>query len=71
LAALNKRAHQIMSRQVISINENASLYELIELLDQKQVSCVPVIDENNAPIGIISSKDIIRALALKNRKNIA
>jgi acetoin utilization protein AcuB len=69
LAALNKRVHQIMSRRVISISENSSLYELIELFHQKRVSCVPVVDENNAPKGIISSKDIISALALKNRKD--
>jgi len=69
LAALNKRAHQIMSRKVTSIHEDASLYELIEMFDQQRVSCMPVVDENNSPKGIISWKDVIRALAEKNRVN--
>lgn len=60
---LNKKAHQIMSRNVISVKENASVLEVVECFERHAVSCVPVINLDNEPIGIISWRDVMSALA--------
>jgi len=64
LAALNKRVHQIMSRNIITVSPQASLTEVVNIFHSKKVSCIPVVNESNFPIGIISWKDIIRAIAV-------
>jgi len=64
LAALNKRVHQIMSRKIITVSPQASLTDVVNTFHLKKVSCIPVVNENNFPIGIISWKDIIRAIAV-------
>jgi acetoin utilization protein AcuB len=59
LAALNKRVHQIMSRTIISVNVNASVFDVISLFHTHKMSCLPVVDQFNLPIGIISWKNVI------------
>lgn len=65
LAALNLKAHQIMSRHVIARNENDSLSDVIKTFNEKGVSCVPIVNNHQMPVGIITWKDIIRFLAIK------
>ncbi|WP_033136765.1 CBS domain-containing protein [Aeromonas finlandensis] len=56
---LNKRAHQIMSRQLITIAPNLSVRDGVKLMLEKGVSCLPVL-ENGALVGIISWKDFLK-----------
>ncbi len=62
LFSLNKRAHQIMTRNPITINEDAAITEAVQLFNSNNISCIPVIDKNQKPVGIISWRDIIRLL---------
>lgn len=70
---LNKKVHQVMNRKLITVRENASILDVVKCFQKHKVSCVPVIDANEAPIGIISWRDIMNALAInmikKNTKN--
>jgi CBS domain-containing protein len=52
-------AKDIMSKKVITIGKNASIEKLSELLVNNKISGVPVVDENNKMIGIVSEADII------------
>lgn len=65
LAGLNKRAHQIMSRKPISIQADASVGEAIALFNQHIISCIPVVDTEEHLVGILSWRDIMRALTNK------
>ncbi|UCA12311.1 CBS domain-containing protein [Aeromonas enteropelogenes] len=58
---LNRRAHQIMSRQLVTIAPNLSLRDGIKLMLEKNVSCLPVL-ENGALVGIISWKDFLKTV---------
>ena len=62
LATLNKRVHQIMSRKPIIMKEEESIHKAIEIFDDNPISCIPVVDNNNKPIGILSWRDLIRAI---------
>lgn len=65
IATLNKRAHQIMSRNPIVLGPEDSLFTAIDVFENNQISCIPIVDEENIPVGIISWRDIFKAI----RKN--
>lgn len=49
-----------MSAPAISVNENQTLQEVLELLAKHRFSGAPVVDAENRVIGVISDTDIIR-----------
>ena len=62
LATLNKRVHQIMSRNLHTLNPRASIPEAVELLLEHRISCIPIIDGARKPVGILSWRDVLKAL---------
>ena len=62
-ATLSRRAHQIMTRELITLHEDAHLKEAVEVFDNHKISCIPILDDNDKPTGILSWRDIIRALS--------
>ncbi|MDY7577669.1 CBS domain-containing protein [Herbaspirillum sp. RTI4] len=67
LASLNKRVHQIMSRRPIVLREDATVEDAIGLFIAHKISCIPVVDGDNIPVGILSWRDILRNLG-KNQQ---
>ncbi|MFL0801122.1 MAG: CBS domain-containing protein [Agarilytica sp.] len=61
-ATLNKKAHQIMTRHPITATEDLGFYDLIEIFNQYNVSCIPVLDAAGKPVGIITWRDIFKAI---------
>ena len=64
-ATLNKRVHQIMSRKPISIMHEENVSKAIEIFTSNKISCIPVVDESDVPIGILSWRDILKAINIK------
>ena len=52
-------AVDIMTHPVISANEDMTVRELIDLLNRKQISGVPVVDADDRLVGVISITDLI------------
>ena len=52
----------LMTKEVITINENATLDEIIAIMQEKQVGRLPVIDEKGILKGIVTRTDIIKAI---------
>jgi CBS domain-containing protein len=48
---------------VYSVAESASLKEAAELLDSRKVGAMVILNEGGALIGVISERDIVRAVA--------
>ena len=67
-ATLNKKAHQIMSRQVISLTPNAGVYQAISIFNQHNISCIPIVDINGKPVGILSWRDIFKVLEAQHKR---
>jgi CBS domain-containing protein len=53
----------IMASDLITIGENAGLYEAIELMHAKGVRRLPVVDEGGTLAGILALDDLIELLA--------
>jgi len=71
-SALNIKVHRMMNRRLTTIKDNDTIFDAVCAFQKFKVTCVPVVDEDFKPVGIISWKDIINQLALnmiKNRKN--
>jgi acetoin utilization protein AcuB len=62
LATLNKRVHQIMSRHPLTLRPHSSVAEAVNLLLENRISCVPIVDGDFMPVGIVSWRDLLKAL---------
>lgn len=62
LATLKKKVHQVMHRQPFCLQADAKVMDAIHLFNTKNVSCIPIVDALQRPLGILSWRDIIKAL---------
>jgi acetoin utilization protein AcuB len=62
LATLNKRVHQIMSRHPITLHPQSTAAEAVKLLLAHRISCIPIVDEEFKPVGIVSWRDLLGSL---------
>jgi acetoin utilization protein AcuB len=62
LATLNKRVHQIMTRDPIVLRADAELRDAVRLFGSHRISCIPVVDQDDRPIGIVSWRDVLKAV---------
>jgi acetoin utilization protein AcuB len=68
LAMLRKKIHLIMGREIVTARPNLSLNEAAYLFHKHHISCLPIVDKENRPIGIVSWRDIIKLLAYQFKK---
>ncbi len=59
--AHGRRASDIMTREVVTATEDASLRDVADLLEQHRIKRVPVV-RDHVVVGIVSRADILRAL---------
>jgi len=59
LDTLNRAAHQIMTRQPITVKAESSIVDIVKWLKKLDISCLPVTNDNEEVIGIISWRDLI------------
>jgi acetoin utilization protein AcuB len=64
LATLKKRVHQIMSRDPITLKPDAAVDDAIRVFNSHRISCIPIIDDDCKPVGIVSWRDILKALTV-------
>src|ERR1700684_2676813 len=57
LATLNKRVHQIMTRHPITLHPQSEIAEAARVLLTHRISCIPVVDDERKPVGIVSWRD--------------
>ncbi|PSJ41485.1 CBS domain-containing protein [Zobellella taiwanensis] len=58
---LQRRAHQVMSRDPVTIAADASLAAAASLMLERNISCLPVVDRQQL-LGVLSWKDLLCAL---------
>ena len=55
-------------RDVVTIEPNANLAAAVELLAEKRIGAVVIVGADRRIVGILSERDIVRALAERGRK---
>jgi acetoin utilization protein AcuB len=59
-ATLNKRVHQIMARNPVTIGPNATIADAVALFRVHRISCLPVVDANFRAVAIVSLRDLLK-----------
>jgi CBS domain-containing protein len=54
----------IMTKDVVTIDEKKSVFEAAQLMAQEELGCLIVIDKS-LPVGIITERDIVRRIVAK------
>lgn len=67
LAILNRKAHQIMSRHPVYLKQREDVSKAVTAFRENKVSCLPVVNDQMIPVGILSWRDIIRALDISQQ----
>ncbi|BBL62455.1 MAG: CBS domain-containing protein [Methanobrevibacter arboriphilus] len=63
LRAINESVREIMTRDVISMTNKDSINDCINLMLEKDVGALPISDENEKLVGIITERDFVLAMA--------
>jgi acetoin utilization protein AcuB len=71
VATLNKRVHQVMSRKPITLREDATLGDAVDLFLNHHISCIPIVDAGFRPVGVVSWRDVIKKMAGPCDVNVA
>ncbi len=53
----------IMNKEVITVHEDVALLEIINLMSEKKISRLPVINKKDELVGIITRTDVVHQLA--------
>ncbi len=64
------KARDLMTRRVHHVQKETPLREVAEIMACNNISGVPVIDENNRVVGVISEKDFISHMGGKEPRNV-
>ncbi|MCC7293647.1 MAG: CBS domain-containing protein [Phycisphaerales bacterium] len=63
LATPRRRLHQVMSRKPVTIHVDQSTADAATRMLDQHVSCLPVVDDAGAMVGILSMRDLIAQIA--------
>ena len=61
-ATLRRRVHQMMTRKLVSIGPDCEISLAAQRMMDEHVSCLPVIDNDDKVVGIITIHDLLRWL---------
>ena len=62
LATLNLRVHQIMTRKPVGAMPEMPIEAAARLMPDQDISCLPVVNDRCQPVGIVTWKDLLRAM---------
>lgn len=65
------KASDVMTRAVITIDEQASIAEALRLMLGNAIGGLPVVNYNNQLVGIITAEDLLRRAELATERHIA
>lgn len=55
----NKRVHQVMARSLIWVGPETPIADACRLMVEHDISCLPVLDERQHPLGIATTNDVL------------
>ncbi|KKO48850.1 transcriptional regulator [Arsukibacterium sp. MJ3] len=64
----NRKVNQVMSSPVVSVQPDTSILQAANILVDRNISCLLVVDGQQRLIGIVSWKDIMRRIVLSQLK---
>src|SRR5690242_21821078 len=62
----HRTVEELMTRGVVRARRDLPFKELVRLLAENDVTAVPVVDERDRPMGVVSEADLLRKSADRN-----
>src|SRR4051794_20693515 len=62
------KARDVMTTNVLTVSQDASVLEAVRLMLQRKISGLPVVDASGALVGIISEGDFLRRSELGTQR---
>lgn len=62
-AAINEDVREIMKKDVVSLGVNDNISNAIKTMIEKNIGGIPIIDDDNVVVGIVSERDFVRTVA--------
>ena len=59
LATLNQRVGQILERHPLYLDDQSEVEDAIDMFDKNHISCIPIVDADFVPVGIVTRSDVI------------
>ncbi|MCM8537414.1 MAG: CBS domain-containing protein [Lentisphaeraceae bacterium] len=56
------KAHQFMSRSIVSIDENTPVKDAIDKMLENHIHCLPVMNSRDRLAGVVTTSDFLRAM---------
>jgi len=56
----------LMRKKLVTIKESASVQEAANKMKEKNVSSLVVVDENGRPVGLITERDLVRKICIRD-----
>ena len=69
-ASADTPVSQIMSSPVITVTTDDRVHRCMELMTQKRIRHLPVVDEGGTMVGMVSIGDLVRAVIEEQRETI-
>jgi CBS domain-containing protein len=63
ISAINESIREIMTEHLTTLNPGASIAEVVDTIVSKKIGGLPIIDENEILVGIVTERDVMRGLA--------
>ena len=70
LKVLNKTANQVMTPKPICIGKRRSIVSASEIMLERNISALPVVDEQEQVIGLVSLKGIVRYFVSRVKERV-
>jgi acetoin utilization protein AcuB len=61
-ATMMVKVRGIMKKSPYVAKADDSVRKAVEIMLQKRVGCVPIVDSSNKPVGVVSSDDVLREM---------
>lgn len=62
MATLQKRVHQVMTRKPVTLMPHNTILEAAVLFNTHRISCIPIVNADFRPVGIVTWRDLIRTM---------
>ena len=53
---------EAMSRDVVSVAADTSIREVARLMIRHKIGCIPVVQDDGEPVGLVTEVDLLRAV---------
>ncbi|MFF8606937.1 CBS domain-containing protein [Streptomyces sp. NPDC015346] len=67
----NRSVADLMTPTAVAVQPGTSFKEIARLLDEYGITAVPVVDEDNRPVGVVSEADLLRRHTAKDGPSTA